>query len=68
LSVDNSQATDVYVMAGLRNLLFAPLAGGNIDTIDLIAIDTQRERDAGLGTLNQRVRRWAWPRTRHSAT
>jgi peroxidase len=53
LSVDNSQATDVYAMAGLRNLLFAPLAGGNIDTIDLIAIDIQRERDAGLGTLNQ---------------
>ncbi|MBV9578048.1 MAG: peroxidase [Chloroflexi bacterium] len=53
LSVDNSQATDVYVMNGLRNLLFAPLAGGNIDTIDLIAIDIQRERDAGVGTLNQ---------------
>ncbi|MBV9323959.1 MAG: peroxidase [Chloroflexi bacterium] len=53
LSVDNSQATDVYAMAGLRNLLFAPLAGGNVDQIDLIAIDIQRERDAGLGTLNQ---------------
>ena len=53
LSVDDSQATDVYVMAGLRNLLFAPLAGGNIDEMDLIAIDIQRERDAGLGTLNQ---------------
>jgi peroxidase len=53
LSVDDSQATDVYAMAGLRNLLFAPLAGGNVDTIDLIAIDIQRERDAGLGTLNQ---------------
>jgi hypothetical protein len=53
LSVDNSQATDVYAMAGLRNLLFAPLAGGNIDQIDLIAIDIQRERDAGLGSLNQ---------------
>jgi peroxidase len=53
LSVDNSQATDVYAMAGLRNLLFAPLAGGNTDQIDLIAIDIQRERDAGLGSLNQ---------------
>jgi peroxidase len=53
LSVDNSQATDVYAMAGLRNLLVAPLAGGNVDKIDLIAIDIQRERDAGLGTLNQ---------------
>jgi Animal haem peroxidase len=53
LSVDNSQATDVYAMNGLRNLLFAPLAGGNVDTIDLIAIDIQRERDAGLGSLNQ---------------
>src|SRR5204863_4588925 len=53
LSVDNSQATDVYAMSGLRNLLFAPLAGGNIDEVDLIAIDIQRERDAGLGYLNQ---------------
>jgi peroxidase len=53
LSVDDSQATDVYAMAGLRNLLFAPLAGGNVDQIDLIAIDIQRERDAGLGSLNQ---------------
>jgi peroxidase len=52
LSVDNSQATDVYAMAGLRDLLFAPLAGGNTDKIDLIAIDIQRERDAGLGSLN----------------
>jgi Animal haem peroxidase len=29
LAVDNSQATDVYAMNGLRNLLFAPLAGGS---------------------------------------
>jgi peroxidase len=53
LGVDFSQATDVYVMAALRNLLFAGLVGGGIDEIDLIAIDIQRERDAGLGTLNQ---------------
>ncbi|MBV9173226.1 MAG: hypothetical protein JOZ81_24440 [Chloroflexi bacterium] len=53
LGVDNSQATDVYAMAGLRNLLFAPLPGGDVDEIDLIAIDIQRERDTGLGSLNQ---------------
>ena len=53
LGADPSQATDVYAVDELRNLLFAPLPGGNIDEIDLIAIDIQRERDAGLGTLNQ---------------
>jgi peroxidase len=53
LGVDFAQATDVYVVAALRNLLFAPLVGGGIDEIDLIAIDIQRERDVGLGTLNQ---------------
>jgi hypothetical protein len=37
----------------LRNLLTAGLVGGDVDVIDLIAIDIQRERDAGLGTLNQ---------------
>jgi Animal haem peroxidase len=52
LGADPSQATDVYVVTELRNLLFAPLAGGNVDEIDLIAIDIQRERDAGLGSLN----------------
>jgi len=31
----------------------APLPAGNVDEIDLIAIDIQRERDAGLGSLNQ---------------
>ena len=53
LGADPSQATDVYAVNELRNLLFAPLAGGNVDEIDLIAIDIQRERDAGVGTLNQ---------------
>jgi peroxidase len=53
LGVDFAQATDVYTVAVLRNLLFAPLVGGNIDQMDLIAIDIQRERDVGLGSLNQ---------------
>jgi peroxidase len=53
LGQDFSQATDVYSVAALRNLLFAGLVGGGIDQIDLIAIDIQRERDVGLGTLNQ---------------
>ena len=53
LGVDFAQATDVYVVSALRNLLFAGLVGGDIDEIDLIAIDIQRERDVGLGTLNQ---------------
>jgi len=53
VSADDSQATDVYAVSALRNLLFAPLVGGDIDEMDLIAIDIQRERDVGLGTLNQ---------------
>lgn len=53
LGVDHAQATDVYAVSALRNLLFAPLAGGGVDQVDLIAIDIQRERDVGLGTLNQ---------------
>jgi peroxidase len=53
LGVDFAQATDVYVVAALRNLLFENLVGGGIDAMDLIAIDIQRERDVGLGTLNQ---------------
>jgi peroxidase len=53
VTAESSQATDVYTVAALRNLLFAPLAGGDVDEVDLIAIDIQRERDAGLGTLNQ---------------
>ncbi|MBV9250695.1 MAG: hypothetical protein JO227_15780 [Acetobacteraceae bacterium] len=48
LSNDFSQATDVYAVDELRNLLSAPP-----DQVDLIAIDIQRERDLGLGTLNQ---------------
>jgi hypothetical protein len=53
VGADSSQATDVYSVDTLRNLLFAPLVGGDVDEVDLIAIDIQRERDAGLGTLNQ---------------
>lgn len=53
VTADFSQATDVYAVAALRNLLFAPLVGGDIDEMDLIAIDLQRERDVGLGALNQ---------------
>jgi peroxidase len=53
LGVDASQATDVYTVAALRNLLFAGLVGGEVDQIDLIAIDIRRESDVGLGTLNQ---------------
>ena len=53
LGADFSQATDVYAVPTLRNLLTAGLVGGDVDVIDLIAIDIQRERDAGLGTLNQ---------------
>jgi peroxidase len=53
IGLDNSQATDVYSVAVLRNLLFAGLVGGDVDEVDLIAIDIQRERDVGIGTLNQ---------------
>jgi peroxidase len=42
----NGQLTFTEV---LRNLLFAPLIGGDIDRMVLIAIDIQRERDVGLG-------------------
>lgn len=45
---DEAQANDVYAVDDLRNLLFAPPA-----TMDLIAIDIERERDLGIGTLNQ---------------
>ena len=48
LGSDPSQANDVYAVDELRDLLAAPP-----DAIDLIAIDIQRARDAGLGTLNQ---------------
>lgn len=53
LSLDFAQATDVYVVPTLRNLLTASLVGGGVDLIDLIAIDIQRERDVGVGSLNQ---------------
>jgi len=53
IGADFAQATDVYTVGVLRNMLFAPLPGGDVDDMDLIAIDIQRERDAGLGTLNQ---------------
>lgn len=48
LGSDFAQATDVYAVNGLRNLLSDSPA-----QMDLIAIDIQRERDLGLGTLNQ---------------
>ena len=53
VSADYSQATDVYCVDALRDMLFAGLVGGDIDEMDLIAIDIQRQRDVGLGTLNQ---------------
>jgi len=52
LGVDYAQATDVYTVAALRDLLFAGLVGGDVDEMDLIAIDIQREYDVGLATLN----------------
>lgn len=52
VTAEFSQATDVYTVPVLRNLLFAPLPGGNVDQVDLIAIDIQRGRDVGLATLN----------------
>ena len=53
LSVDYGLNTDVYVVSPLRNLLFSTLPGGDVDEIDLIAIDIQRGKDVGLGTLNE---------------
>jgi peroxidase len=53
LGTDFTQATDVYAVAALRDLLNAGLVGGGKDLIDLMAIDIQRERDVGLATLNQ---------------
>jgi peroxidase len=53
VTIEFSQATDVYTVPSLRNLLYSPLPGGNVDLVDLIAIDIQRGRDVGLGTLNQ---------------
>lgn len=48
LSNDDAQAVDVFAVNELRNLLSASPA-----SIDLIAIDIQRERDLGIGTLNE---------------
>lgn len=48
LGSDVSQALDVRIVDDLRNFLFAPPDG-----IDLAAINIQRGRDLGLGTLNQ---------------
>ena len=45
---DVAQKSDVYAVDELRNLLFDPPV-----SLDLIAIDIQRERDLGLGTLNE---------------
>jgi peroxidase len=53
VGADFSQATDAYTVGVLRNLLFAGLVGGDVDEIDLIAIDIRRESDVGLGSLNQ---------------
>jgi peroxidase len=53
LGTDFSQATDVYAVAALRNLLVAGLVGGEVDRMDLMAIDIQREKDVGLASLNQ---------------
>jgi len=67
VTAESSQATDVYAVATLRNLLFAPLVGGDVDQIDLIAIDIQRERDVGLATLNGTRRALGlWPYTSFS--
>jgi peroxidase len=48
ISSDYSQATDVYAVDGLRNLLT-----DSPDQMDLIATDIQRERDVGISTLNE---------------
>ena len=53
IASDETQANDVYAVDELRNLLAAPP-----DRWTLIAIDIQRERDLGLGTLNQTAKRW----------
>jgi len=47
-AADVAQKSDIYAIDELRNLLFDPPV-----SLDLIAIDIQRERDLGLGTLNQ---------------
>jgi peroxidase len=48
LSADESNALDVHIVDDLRNFLDAPP-----DALDLAAINIQRGRDLGLGSLNQ---------------
>ncbi len=48
LTNDRSNALDTHIVDDLRNFLFGPLAG-----MDLAAINLQRGRDLGLGTLNE---------------
>jgi len=48
LTNDPSNALDVHIVDDLRNFLFGPAAG-----LDLAAINLQRGRDLGLGTLNE---------------
>jgi len=48
LSADASNALDVHIVDDLRNFLDAPP-----DALDLAAINIQRGRDLGLGTLNE---------------
>ena len=48
LSSDASNALDVHLVDDLRNFLFGPSAG-----LDLAAMNIQRGRDLGLGTLNE---------------
>ncbi len=48
LGSDLSNALDVHIVDDLRNFLFGPSAG-----MDLAAINIQRGRDLGLGTLNE---------------
>jgi peroxidase len=52
LNQDFAQGTDPFVVPTLRNLLSADLVGGDVDKIDLISIDIERERDVGVSTLN----------------
>lgn len=48
LTNDASNALDVHIVDDLRNFLFGPSAG-----LDLAALNIQRGRDLGLGTLNE---------------
>lgn len=48
LAADRSNALDVHIVDDLRNFLFGPGSG-----LDLAAINIQRGRDLGLGSLNE---------------